>query len=129
MLIRLLSRVMLLAACLGLLPTAAAQTGHPAKGSWSGDLVGEQGNTRVRLLINAWNGELSGTVNPGRRGVDMESVELDPSTWTLTIKAQTPEGPLELTGTLSNLGSWTNRKYIGTYRNGSQRGRFEFTLN
>jgi hypothetical protein len=129
MLIRLLSRVMLLAACLGLLPVAMAQTGHPAKGSWSGDLVSDQGSTRVRLLINAWNGELSGTVNPGRRGIEMDSVELDPSTWTLTIKAQTPEGPLELTGTLSNLGSWTNRKYIGTYRNGSQSGRFEFTLN
>ena len=129
MLTRLLSRVMLLAACLGLLPAAMAQTGHPAKGSWSGDLVNEEGSTRTRLLIEAWNGELSGTVNPGRRGVEMESVILDPSTWTLTIRAQTAEDPLELTGTLSNLGSWTNRKYIGTWHNGCESGRFEFTLN
>lgn len=129
MLTRLLSRVLLLAVCCGLLPSAMAQTGHPAKGSWSGDLVDNEGSTRTRLLIEAWNGELSGTLNPGRRGVEMESVTLDPSTWTLTISAETADGPLEMTGTLSNLGSWTNRKYIGTWRNGSKSGRFEFTLN
>jgi hypothetical protein len=40
-----------------------------------------------------------------------------------------PEGELVLTGTLSNLGSWTNRKYIGTFTQGSKSGNFEFTLN
>jgi hypothetical protein len=59
----------------------------------------------------------------------MSSVVLDPSKWTLTIKAKTPEGDLVMTGTLSNLGSWTNRKYIGTYTQGSQKGNFEITLN
>jgi hypothetical protein len=121
-----ISRFLMFVACLGLSATLLAQTGHPAKGSWSGDL---DGTTRVRLLIDAWNGELSGAVNPGRNGVDFASAELDADTWTLTITAPMPEGQLVLKGTLSNLGSWTNRKYIGTYTQGGKTGNFEFTLN
>lgn len=116
--------------CLGLSATLMAQVGHPAKGSWSGYLTpngGEQ--VRTRLLINAENGDLSGTVNPGRNGVDFSSAVLDAPTWGLVIKAPTAEGELVLTGTLSNLGSWTNRKFIGTYTRGNEKGNFEFTLN
>ncbi|HWK53180.1 MAG TPA: hypothetical protein VNR18_02335 [Hyphomicrobiales bacterium] len=116
--------------CLGLSATLMAQTGHPAKGSWSGYLTPDGADqVRTRLLINTWDGELSGSVNPGRNGVEFSSADLDAPTWTLTIKAPTPEGDLVLTGTLSNLGSWTNRKYIGTYTRGSEKGNFEFTLN
>lgn len=125
-----LARLLLLAAVLGLSAPMLAQTGHPAKGSWSGDLVvSDSEKSRVRLLIDAWNGELSGTVNPGRNGVEMSSVELDAASWTLTIRAAQPDGELVLTGTLSNLGSWNNRKYIGTWTKGSAKGNFEFTLN
>lgn len=125
-----LARLLLLAAFLGLSAPVLAQTGHPAKGSWSGDLmVGESDKTRTRLLIDAWNGELSGTVNPGRNGVKMSAAELDADSWTLTIRAPMPDGELLLTGTLSNLGSWNNRKYIGTWTKGNAKGDFEFTLN
>jgi hypothetical protein len=34
-----------------------------------------------------------------------------------------------LTGKLSNLGSWLNRKYIGTYKQGAATGNFDFTIN
>jgi hypothetical protein len=124
------ARLLMFIACLGLSATLLAQTGHPAKGSWSGNLTPASGETaRVRLLINSVNGELSGTINPGRNGVDMSSAVLDAANWMLTIRAPLPEGELVLTGTLSNLGSWTNRKYIGTYTQGSQKGNFEITLN
>jgi hypothetical protein len=125
-----LARLLLLAALLGLSAPMLAQTGHPAKGSWSGDLVvSNSEKSRVRLLIDAWNGELSGTVNPGRNAAKMSVVDLDAASWTLTIRAPSPEGELVLTGTLSNLGSWNNRKYIGTWTRGSAKGNFEFTLN
>lgn len=127
---RLFATVLLFAACLGLSLGTLAQTGHPAKGSWTGDITSSAADSaRLRLLIEAWNGELSGTVNPGRRAVEMSEVTLDPDTWTLTIRAPMPEGELVLTGTLSNLGSWSNRKYIGTYRLGNTSGAFELTLN
>jgi hypothetical protein len=116
-------------ACLGLSAVLFAQTGHPAKGSWSGELTSGSETTRIRLLIDAMNGELSGDINPGRNAVEISSAELDAPTWGLTIRAPMPEGELVLTGTLSNLGSWTNRKYIGTFTQGNKSGNFEFTLN
>jgi len=125
-----LVRIILLLTCLGLTIPAVSQTGHPAKGSWSGEIgPNAADSSRIRLLIDAWNGELSGTVNPGRRGVEMSNVELDADSWTLTITAPMPEGELVMTGKLSNLGSWTNRKYIGTYTMGNERGTFDITLN
>lgn len=125
-----LARLLMFLAAIGLSATLWAQVGHPAKGSWSGYLSPASGEqVRTRLLIEAWNGELSGTVNPGRNGVKFSSAELDASNWGLTIKAPMPQGELVLTGTLSNLGSWTNRKFIGTYTLGSEKGNFEFTLN
>lgn len=125
-----LARLLLLVACLGVAATSFAQTGHPAKGSWSGDLDPDSTNsTRVRLLLDAWDGELSGSVNPGRNGIEMSKVTLDADTWTLTIRAPMPEGELVLTGTLNNLGSWTNRKYTGSYTLGREKGSFAFTMN
>jgi len=115
---------------LGLSTASMAQTGHPAKGSWSGDLTPASGApVHMRLLLNSKNGDLNGTVNPGKAGVEMSKVTLDASTWTMTINAPLKEGALTLTGTLSNLGSWTNRRYAGTYTMGTQKGKFEFILN
>ena len=61
-----LSRFLMFIACLGLSAILFAQTGHPAKGSWSGELSSGAETTRMRLLIDAMNGELSGDINPGR---------------------------------------------------------------
>ena len=125
-----LDRIIMFFVALGLSATLAAQTGHPAKGSWSGELkTASSETTRLRLLIDDHNGELSGAVNPGRNGVEMSSVVLDASTWNLKITAPMPEGQLVLDGKLNNLGSWTNRKYTGTYTLGNTRGTFEVTLN
>ncbi len=37
--------------------------------------------------------------------------------------------PFVATGKLSNLGSWTNRTYAGTYSFGAEKGHFTVTLN
>ncbi|MDR0781254.1 MAG: hypothetical protein LBF16_11260 [Pseudomonadales bacterium] len=125
-----LARLLTFLVAIGFSAVLMAQTGHPAKGSWSGYLSPASGDqVRTRLLINAHNGDLSGDVNPGRNQVTFSSAQLDADKWGLTIKAPMPQGELVLTGTLSNLGSWTNRKYIGTYTLGNQKGNFEFTLN
>lgn len=125
------ARVFLLITCLGLALPAISQTGHPAKGSWSGNLkpFSAEDPVRVRMLIDAFNGDLSGTINPGRRGVEMSSVELDAENWILTITADMPDGMLVMEGKLSNLGSWTNRKYRGAYTLGNTKGTFDITLN
>jgi hypothetical protein len=114
---------------------AASQTGHPAKGSWSGYWGPSDDERRRILLLLDWaNNEITGTINPGRNAVQVEQAELDPSTWTLTVEADMPvdnggTARYVATGKLENLGSWTNRQYSGTYRLGDESGTFLLSLN
>ena len=126
-----LARILLLITCVGFVFPAMSQTGHPAKGSWSGDLNSftSAEPERIRLLIDAMSGELSGVVNPGRRSVEMTSVVLDAENWGLTIEAEMPDGTLILEGNLSNIGSWTDRKFRGSYTLGNTKGTFDISLN
>lgn len=107
-----------------------SQVGHPAKGSWSGYLSPDtEQQTRIRLLVDDDRGQLNTVVNPGRRAVDATNTTLDASDWGMVIEAELPEGKLVLDGTLSNLGSWTNRRYTGTYTLGDKSGDFLIILN
>lgn len=125
-----LARLLLVFSCLLFSSLTFSQVGHPAKGSWSGTLEAKSGeSSRIRLFINAHDGELSGVINPGRKSVDIKTAALDAPNWKLSISAEMPEGKLTLNGKLSNLGSWSNRKYQGTYTHGEESGSFEITLN
>lgn len=115
--------------------SVAAQVGHPAKGSWSGYWGTSDADKHRILLVLDWrNHELSGTINPGPNAVKLDKVSLDVDTWTMQIEAAMPDAsgkksPFVATGKLSNLGSWTNRTYSGTYSLGAEKGRFTVTLN
>jgi hypothetical protein len=115
--------------------TALAQVGHPAKGSWSGYWgTSDATKKRILLLLDWRNNEIVGTINPGPNAVKIDKAALDVTTWTLTLEAQMPatggaRAPFVTTGKLENLGSWTNRRYSGTYVFGSERGTFTVTLN
>jgi len=114
---------------------AGAQTGHPAKGSWLGYWgPGESDQRRMRLLLDWHDRTVTGTINPGRNGVPVDKTSIDYDTWTLTIEADMPaEGGdvrhFVATGKLENLGSWTNRRYSGTYTLGNETGTFSLFLN
>lgn len=133
-------RLTFAAASLALALPAVSQVGHPVKGAWSG-YWGPNDDERHRILLSmdwvthGWeDNELVGTINPGRDAVELDNVELDLDTWTLTLQADLPHdnGKTErwtATGRLENLGSWTNRTYRGTYRHGDERGTIELSLN
>ena len=114
---------------------ADAQVGHPAKGSWSGYWgTSDEDKHRILLLLDWENREIVGTINPGPKQIPIDKAELDVSTWTLRLEASMPDAsghkvPFVTTGQLTNLGSWTNRRYSGTYTFGAERGRFTVTLN
>ena len=114
---------------------AVAQTGHPAKGSWLGYWGPDNSERRrIRLLLDWEDRTVTGTINPGRNGVTIESASVDYDSWTLTIEADMPTSDggvarFVASGVLDNLGSWTNRRYAGTYTFGSESGSFEFMLN
>ena len=112
-----------------------AQVGHPAKGSWSGYWgPSEAAKKRVLLLLDWRGNEIVGTINPGPNAIGIDKATLDVDTWTLTLEADMPTGDgrtarYVTTGKLENLGSWTNRRYSGTYTHGSERGTFIVALN
>ena len=113
---------------------ATAQLGHPAKGSWTGFYgPNDSDQNRFRLLLNWSDREITGVINPGRRAISLDKVELDYSTWTMTLEAEMPvDGGIAhfvVTGKLENLGSWTNRLYSGTYTLGSASGEVWLSLN
>jgi hypothetical protein len=114
---------------------ALAQVGHPAKGSWIGYWgTSEADRNRMLLLLDWQDREIVGTINPGRNAVPVEKAEIDYETWTMRLEARMPadSGGSELwvaEGKLENLGSWTNRRYTGTYRHGEETGRFALVLN
>lgn len=114
---------------------AGAQTGHPAKGSWLGYWgPDESEQRRIRLLLDWEDRTVVGTINPGRNGVEIDSTAIDYDTWTLTIEADMPSGDggvsrFVASGKLENLGSWTNRRYSGTYTFGDESGDFSLLIN
>ena len=128
-------RLSTLAAALFFVTVAGAQVGHPAKGSWSGYWgTSDADKHRILLVIDWRDNALSGTINPGPNAIKLDKATLDVDTWTLNFEAAMPDAngrkqPFVATGHLSNLGSWTNRTYAGTYSFGAEKGRFTVTLN
>ena len=115
--------------------TAGAQTGHPAKGSWLGYWgPNDDDQRRIRLLLDWEDRSLNGTINPGRNGISIDSASINYETWTMTIEANMPTDgggsqPFVAVGVLENLGSWTNRRYSGTYTLGAESGDFVLHIN
>jgi len=104
----------------GLATSASAQEGHPAKGSWIGEWKGNSNGESVLVVMN-WDGEnITGIINPGTDNLQITEAELDPSDWSIQIKA----GDYVIDGTFARL-ELPNRSITGTWRNGSARGDFE----
>ena len=133
------SRKIILLSCwflISLALPAAGQVGHPAKGSWTG-YYGPNNfeQHRFRLLLDWEDRRIVGEINPGRRAISLDRIELDYSSWTMTLEADLPvdgdggTARFIVTGKIENLGSWTNRLYSGSYTLGSESGEFWLSLN
>jgi hypothetical protein len=126
----------LLCAGVALAGPSGAQTGHPAKGTWLG-YWGPDEDTQRRIVLHLdWAArQVVGEVNPGPNESILSRAEIDYDTWTMTLEAELPAadgGAPErwvAVGKLENLGSWTNRRYSGTYTHGEEAGEFRVTLN
>lgn len=113
-----------------LVAMAAAQEGHPVKGSWIG--VWESNDTHGEnvLVILDWDGEqITGVINPGTDNIAIDEATLDPDDWRLRIEAdaQTREGDTiryVIEGTIEEL-ELPSRSIIGTWRSDNGRGAFD----
>ena len=115
---------------------AAAQYGHPLKGSWSGERTA--GSQQIRLLVNLdWDGkEVTGVINPGPNAATIRKVAVDsskPSAWIVRLEAERKDAsgkvaPIVIDGTLENIGAY--RRFItGTWTEGGTKGEFKLTRN
>ena len=129
-------RCAILAILIALPAAAAAQYGHPLKGSWSGERVA--GTQQVRLLVNLdWDGkEVTGVINPGPNAATIRKVAVDsskPSAWIVRLEAERKDAsgkvvPIVIDGTLENIGAY--RRFItGTWTEGGAKGEFKLTRN
>jgi hypothetical protein len=111
---------------------AFAQQGHPLTGTWSGDwgLSPTQRN-QITLVLN-WDGKnVSGQINPGPDSIPLQSVFVDPTTWTVRIEADMKDSSGKMVhvaaeGHLDDIGSY-HRTLTGSWRQGSAKGDFKIT--
>lgn len=102
---------------------ATAQEGHPLKGSWIGEWSGNSTHGDFVLLVMDWDGKnVTGVINPGTDDMAIESVTLNPSDWTVTIRA----AGYELQGRIQEL-ELPSRSIVGTWKNGNRNGKLEIS--
>lgn len=103
--------------------TATAQEGHPLKGSWIGEWSGNSTHGDFVLLVMDWDGKnVTGVINPGTDDMVIESFTLNPSDWTVTIRA----AGYELQGRIQEL-ELPSRSIVGTWKNGNRNGKLEIS--
>ena len=129
-----LTGLIVIAALASLVVPAAAQYGHPLKGSWSGDWGPNEEDRRRLLLLLDWDGSaVSGTINPGPNAVPIETATLDPATWSLRIEAEGRDADgntvtYSIDAELQNIGSY-NRVLTGSWTQGGVTGDFTLIRN
>ncbi|HEY2383878.1 MAG TPA: hypothetical protein VGK48_22105 [Terriglobia bacterium] len=111
---------------------AVAQEGHPLSGTWSGDW-GPSVSQRTHLtLVMSWDGKnVSGVLNPGDNAVQIPSIFLDVTNWSVRIEADSkdPSGKtvhITAEGKLDDIGSY-HRKLSGSWMQGTAKGDFRLT--
>jgi hypothetical protein len=121
-----------------------AQTGHPLKGSWSGEWSIKKGEENRVLLDFDWDGKtLKGMVNPGTDNAAMQNLTLQPppidnvakamDPWALHFEAEAKDSSGKtvkyvVDGKLQNIGAF-NKFITGTWTVGTQKGEFKVTRN
>lgn len=119
---------------LGVSGAAYAQFGHPVEGNWRGFWTSQDGQqNRALLVLQYVDQQITGTINPGRNGVQISEAQLDPPTWTLVLKATGEDADgqaveYHIEGQLENVTSRTERRYSGEWMQGSEHGTFSVSL-
>ena len=116
---------------------AAAQVGHPVKGSWSGYWgASDAQKKRILLLLDWQNNEIVGTINPGPNAATVKETTIDfsnPEAWKVHMTAEGKDAtgkvvPITIEGTLENIGVYY-KIFRGTWQQGTVKSPFVVTRN
>lgn len=109
---------------------AAAQEGHPVKGSWLGTWGPSPDHANDVIVILDWDGDkISGIINPGTDNMEIENATLNPDGWMLHFEAmgESASGAAlhyVFDGSIENL-AFHDRIIRGMWRNENGTGPFE----
>jgi hypothetical protein len=119
-------------ACLVGGPPAAAQEGHPLKGSWLGTWAGNKIHGNDVLVVLNWDGKsITGMINPGTDNLPIKNASLNPEGWVVHLEADAKDksgSPLTyvIEGKIENL-RLPNRSITGTWKNQRESGVFKIS--
>jgi hypothetical protein len=111
---------------------ARAQEGHPLVGSWHGDRgINAKNRTDITLIMDYDGEKLTGTVNPGFEGMELQNAKLTPKGWLVHFELDSKDAtgkPVRcaVDGKLDGLGS-DQRTLTGTWVCGSVKQDFRLT--
>ena len=109
---------------------AAAQEGHPLKGSWLGTWTGNTSHSPDIMLVLNWDGKaITGIINPGTDNLAIKNATLNPEGWVVHLEADAKDGSgraltYVIDGTIDNL-HVPNRGIVGRWKNQKESGEFK----
>ena len=119
-------------ACLASAAPAAAQEGHPVKGSWIGKWDKNTIHGADVIVVLNWDGDkITGMINPGTDNIAVKNASLNPDTWVVHLEgdAKDKSGALityVIEGKIENL-AMSNRSIVGTWKAGKESGPFKIS--
>jgi mRNA-degrading endonuclease YafQ of YafQ-DinJ toxin-antitoxin module len=113
-------------------PPAAAQEGHPLKGSWLGTWAGNTSHSQDVVLVLNWDGKaITGTINPGTDNIAVKNATLNPDGWLVHLEGDAKDASgraltYVIDGKIENL-HVPNRSITGTWKNQKESGAFKIS--
>ena len=107
-------------------PPAAAQEGHPLKGSWIGTMAGSKALGADIVLVLNWDGKtISGMINPGTDNMAIKNATLNPQGWVVHLEADAKDKSVTYTidGKIQNI-HLPKRTIVGTWKSQKESGAF-----
>jgi hypothetical protein len=124
--------ILCLFTCLAVVVSVFAQEGHPLTGTWSGDWGPTPTQRNHITLVMSWDGKsVTGTINPGPDAIQIGTVALDVTNWTVRIEADGKDQSgkavhISAEGKIDDLSS-AHRKLSGTWTQGTTKGDFRIS--
>ena len=125
----LITVIALTVASLAAAPPAAAQEGHPLKGSWIGTMAGNKTHGADIVLVLNWDGKaITGMINPGTDNMAIKNATLNPQGWVVHLEADAKDKAGTVTtyvidGKIQNI-HLPKRTIVGTWKSQKESGAF-----
>ena len=118
--------------CLAGPASAAAQEGHPLKGSWLGTWAGNTSHSPDIVVVLDWDGKaITGIINPGTDNIPVKNATLNPEGWVVHLEADAKDKSgrtltYVVDGRIENL-HIPSRAVTGTWKTQKESGAFKIT--